>query len=97
MFKLFQSREERSGNTLYQEFSFQDPELVEDQAEITGENNCWKCHMECKKKYNLILFLLLGSWVHPGEYASSGNSILQVLQLSSYLFSASSTPNWHNF
>jgi hypothetical protein len=29
-------REERSGNTLYQEFSFQDPELVEEQTEVTG-------------------------------------------------------------
>ncbi|ODN06492.1 JNK-interacting protein 3, partial [Orchesella cincta] len=41
-------KEERTGNTLYQEFSFQEPEIVEEPTDITG------------------------SWVHPGEYASSG-------------------------
>ncbi|CAL8081776.1 unnamed protein product [Orchesella dallaii] len=40
-------KEERTGNTLYQEFSFQEPEIVEEPPDITG------------------------SWVHPGEYASS--------------------------
>ncbi|CAG7722178.1 unnamed protein product [Allacma fusca] len=40
-------KEERTGNTLYQEFSFQDPEITEEATDITG------------------------SWVHPGEYASS--------------------------
>lgn len=45
-------REQRSGNTLYQELSFQDAEALgdpDDSGDITG------------------------SWVHPGEYASSGN------------------------
>uniref|UniRef100_A0A1B6HEN2 RH1 domain-containing protein n=1 Tax=Homalodisca liturata TaxID=320908 RepID=A0A1B6HEN2_9HEMI len=44
-------RETRSGNTLYQELSFQDAEALgemDEGADITG------------------------SWVHPGEYASSG-------------------------
>ncbi|KAL0280334.1 UNVERIFIED_CONTAM: hypothetical protein PYX00_001659 [Menopon gallinae] len=45
-------REQRSGNTLYQELSFQDNEIateVDESEDITG------------------------SWVHPGEYASSAN------------------------
>nr|CAD7398716.1 unnamed protein product [Timema cristinae] len=45
-------KEQRSGNTLYQELSFQDAEALgemDDGADITG------------------------SWVHPGEYASSVN------------------------
>ncbi|XP_015431067.1 PREDICTED: JNK-interacting protein 3 isoform X2 [Dufourea novaeangliae] len=44
-------REQRSGNTLYQELSFQDVDALgemDEGADITG------------------------SWVHPGEYASSG-------------------------
>ncbi|XP_076287883.1 C-Jun-amino-terminal kinase-interacting protein 4-like isoform X2 [Lasioglossum baleicum] len=44
-------REQRSGNTLYQELSFQDADALgemDEGADITG------------------------SWVHPGEYASSG-------------------------
>ncbi|XP_015184566.1 PREDICTED: C-Jun-amino-terminal kinase-interacting protein 4 isoform X2 [Polistes dominula] len=44
-------REQRSGNTLYQELSFQDADAlgeIDEGADITG------------------------SWVHPGEYASSG-------------------------
>ncbi|XP_023710608.1 C-Jun-amino-terminal kinase-interacting protein 4 isoform X5 [Cryptotermes secundus] len=44
-------KEQRSGNTLYQELSFQDAEALgemDEGADITG------------------------SWVHPGEYASSG-------------------------
>ncbi|CAK9804806.1 JNK-interacting protein 3 [Anthophora plagiata] len=44
-------REQRSGNTLYQELSFQDADALgemDERADITG------------------------SWVHPGEYASSG-------------------------
>ncbi|CAK9809896.1 JNK-interacting protein 3, partial [Anthophora quadrimaculata] len=45
-------REQRSGNTLYQELSFQDADALgemDERADITG------------------------SWVHPGEYASSVN------------------------
>lgn len=45
-------REQRSGNTLYQELSFQDAEALGD-ADDSGD--------------------ITGSWVHPGEYASSGN------------------------
>ncbi|KAK3921239.1 C-Jun-amino-terminal kinase-interacting protein 3 [Frankliniella fusca] len=50
--KSHTKREQRSGNTLYQELSFQDVEALgemDEGADITG------------------------SWVHPGEYASSVN------------------------
>lgn len=47
-------REQRSGNTLYQELSFQEADALaegDDSGDVTG------------------------SWVHPGEYASSGENI----------------------
>ncbi|XP_065226364.1 JNK-interacting protein 3 isoform X2 [Planococcus citri] len=50
--KSHTKREQRSGNTLYQELSFQDAEALgemDDGVDITG------------------------SWVHPGDYASSGS------------------------
>ncbi|KAK0094146.1 hypothetical protein PV326_011729 [Microctonus aethiopoides] len=54
-------REQRSGNTLYQELSFQDADALgemDEGADITG------------------------SWVHPGEYASSVNeNILNALNI----------------
>lgn len=49
-------REQRSGNTLYQELSFQDTEGL-GEVEDGGEGGD-----------------ITGSWVHPGEYASSGES-----------------------
>lgn len=93
-------KEQRSGNTLYQELSFQDNEESEEN-EVTGEfelptdwypaGAVWprSVNVPCGvlaalminrsqqldlNNFGVILFL--GSWVHPGDYASSGKCVL---------------------
>lgn len=87
-------KEQRSGNTLYQELSFQDNEESEEN-EVTGELGrlnssvgrwvflvnvfvlrCAECSYLTKGSLILndllCLAIIPGSWVHPGDYASSG-------------------------
>lgn len=65
--------EKRSANTLYQEFKFQDNDESEEN-EVTGSYGRLKLTVTASP--NDFLFqtraLLTGSWVHPGDYASSG-------------------------
>lgn len=74
--------EKRSGNTLYQELAFHDTDAGladgDDGADITGQcsrlTRGFRFIMYCSvtARSPAVLFLVAGSWVHPGEYASSG-------------------------
>lgn len=77
-------REQRSGNTLYQELSFQDADALgemDEGADITGKfifiNQIINFNVNLQFFFVLLIFVItiaafVGSWVHPGEYASSG-------------------------
>lgn len=71
-------REQRSGNTLYQELSFQDADALgemDEGADITGTIRIMQIIIRFKARFtelNRYIRDFSGSLVHPGEYASSG-------------------------
>lgn len=87
-------REQRSGNTLYQELSFQDADALgemDEGADITGI--IFLCILQgdirilfLDKTKPIHIHFILGSMVHPGEYASSGMNIHYTHILKTHIF-----------
>ena len=72
-------RETRDGNNLYQELSFTDNDAladIDEGADLTGGTSCSMPHIiggvNILININVTFSAAEGGWVHPSEFASSG-------------------------